>query len=180
MLECFKVSFGKKVAIVIDCFEVFIEQPSDLKARACTWSNYKHENTVKFLIGIVPQGVIAFISESWGGRVSDKYLTEHCGILRKLLPEDIILEDHGFGIAESVGTMKAQLHIPAFTKGMDQLEIEETRTTANVRIHVERVIGIMRQKYSILQSILPIHYVNRRDGEDVPIIDRIVCVYVVL
>ena len=36
-----------------------------------------------------------------------------------------------------------QLHIPAFTKGLTQLEgiaVEQTRNTANVRIHVERVI----------------------------------------
>ena len=40
------------------------------------WSNYKHKNTVKILLGITPQGVIAFVSESWGGHTSDKYLTE--------------------------------------------------------------------------------------------------------
>ena len=85
MPECFKVSFGTKVAIIIDCFEIFIERPSNLEARACTWSNYKHKNTAKILLGIVPQGVIAFVSESWDGHISDKYLTEHCGILRKLL-----------------------------------------------------------------------------------------------
>ena len=42
---------------------------------------------------------------------------------------------------------QARLHIPAFTKGKDQLsaiEVHETRTTANVRIHVERVIGCVR------------------------------------
>ena len=177
MPECFKVSFGTKVAIIIDCFEIFIERPSNLEARACTWSNYKHKNTAKILLGIVPQGVIAFVSESWGGRVSDKYLTEHCGILRKLLPGGIILADRGFDIADSVGAMKAQLNIPAFTRGKNQLsalEIEETRTIANVRIHVERVIGNVRQKYPILQNTLPIHFVHKRVGEDTPLIDRIV------
>ena len=29
---------------------------------------------------------MSYISDAWGGRVSDKYLTEHCGILAKLLP----------------------------------------------------------------------------------------------
>ena len=56
-----------------------------------TWSNYKHHNTVKFLIGVTPQGVISFISKAWGGRVSDKYLTENSGLLRKLFPGDIVL-----------------------------------------------------------------------------------------
>ena len=158
------------------CFEVFIERPSNLLARACTWSSYKHHNTVKFLIGVAPQGVITYISSAWGGRVSDKYLTEHCGILTKLLPDDIVLADRGFDIADSVGAFRAQLHIPAFTKGKNQLstlEIEQTRSIANVRIHVERVIGCVRQKFSILQGTIPIDMVTKRTGEECPLIDRI-------
>ena len=160
MPECFRASFGEKVAVIIDCFEVFIERPSNLLARACTWSSYKHHNTVKLLIGITPQGVVSFISQAWGGRVSDKYLTEHCGILSKLLPGDILLADRGFDIADSVGMHQAKLHLPAFTRGKEQLtavEVEETRSIANVRIHVERVIGCVRQKYTIRLSCIVYH-----------------------
>ena len=57
------------------------ERPSDLMARAQTYSQYKHHNTVKFLIGISLQGVISFVSKGWGGRASDKHITERCGIL---------------------------------------------------------------------------------------------------
>ena len=35
-----------------------MERPKGLMAKAQTWSNYKHHNTVKFLIGISPQGSI--------------------------------------------------------------------------------------------------------------------------
>ena len=63
----FQRNFGKRVAVIIDCFEIFIERPSSLIARAMTWSNYKHHNTVKFLIGVTPQGVISFISKAWVG-----------------------------------------------------------------------------------------------------------------
>ena len=177
MPECFELAFGKKVAVILDCFEVFCERPSNLEARASTWSSYKHHNTVKVLLGITPQGSVSYVSETWGGRTSDKYLTEHCGILDNLLPGDVVLADRGFDISDSVGLMHARLHIPAFTKGKSQLsatEIEETRAIANVRIHVERVIGNVRQKYSILQSTLPIHFIIKRTGEEVPLIDRIV------
>jgi hypothetical protein len=34
----------------------FFKRPSNLLARARTWSNSKHHSTVKFLIGITPQG----------------------------------------------------------------------------------------------------------------------------
>ena len=73
--------------------------------------------------------------------------------------------------------MQAKLHIPAFTKGKNQLsamEVTETRTIANVWIHVKRVIGNVKQKYSILQSTLPIHYLIKREGEECPVVDRIV------
>ncbi|XP_065902961.1 uncharacterized protein [Dysidea avara] len=177
MPMCFQASFGKKVAVIIDCFEIFIDRPSNLSACASTWSNYKHHNTAKVLLGIAPQGIVSFVSECWGGRVSDKHLTEQCGILKKLLPGDVVLADRGFDIAESVAMMQAQLHIPAFTKGKQQLsamEVESTRKIANVRIHVERVIGCVRQKYSILRGIIPSDYVTKRLGEEIPAIDRIV------
>ena len=52
MPKCFQTAFGKSVAIIIDCFEVFIERLSNLEARAVTWSNYKHKNSAKSLLRV--------------------------------------------------------------------------------------------------------------------------------
>ena len=144
----FKENFPS-CAVIIDCFEVFIDRPSDLLARTQTWSSYKHHNTVKFLIGITPQGTVSFISRGWGGRVSDKFITEHCRLLGKLLPGDLVLADGGLDIADSCGLYGARLKIPAFTKGRPQfspLEIESTREIANVRIHVEKSYWLCQTK----------------------------------
>lgn len=108
-----------------------------------TWSNYKYHNTIKFLIGITPQGVISFLSKAWGGRVSDKHLTENSRFLNKLLPGDVVLADRGFDIADSAGFYQVTLKIPAFTRGKSQLSannVGETRKIANVHIHVERLL----------------------------------------
>jgi len=113
--------FFKNCVSIIDCFEVFIERPSDLKARAQTWSNYKQHNTIKFLISITPQGSISFVSKAWGGRVTDKHLTEHCESLDKLSPGDLILADRGFTIEDSVGLFCAEVITPPFTRGKKQL-----------------------------------------------------------
>ena len=64
MPVCFQYAFGKKVTVVIDCFEVFIERPSNLLATAQTFSSYKHHyknNTIKIVIGISPQGSMFFV-----------------------------------------------------------------------------------------------------------------------
>ena len=171
-------NFGRCV-VIIDCFEVFMERPSALKARAQTWSNYKSHNTCKFLIGITPQGSISFVSQAWGGRVSDVHLTEHCGLLEKLLPGDIILADRGFSVQETASLYCAEVKVPSFTKGKAQLskyEVDTTRKLARVRIHVERVIGVLRQKYKILGSILPVNLVMCGQHEQLSIIDKIVVV----
>ena len=74
---------------------------------------------------------------------------------------DTILADRGFNIQESVGLFCATVKIPAFTRGKKQLssiEVEQTRSLANVRIHVERVIGNIRKKFSLLSNTQPIDY----------------------
>lgn len=62
----FRQHFNRKCISIIDCFEVFIEQPSNLEARMETWTSYKHHNTVQFLAGIIPQETVSFISKAWG------------------------------------------------------------------------------------------------------------------
>ena len=131
---CFRPTYGLKVAAIIDCFEIKIEKPSNFAARAATWSQYKQSNTAKVLIAISPQGMTMFLSHSWGGRVSDKHLTRECGVLRKLLPGDIVLADRGFDIEEDVALMQASLKIPSFTKGVSQLSLLDVEKTRNLQI----------------------------------------------
>lgn len=175
----FVEAFGKCVAVILDCFEIFIQRPSNLKAQAQSYSHYKHNTTMKYLIGIAPQGSISFISKGWGGRVSDKHITDNCGILDKLLPGDLVLADRGFDIQDSVGLMCAKVKIPAFTKGRCQLDardVESTRKIAHLRIHVERVIGTVRNKYTILSDKVPIHMLLPCKDEDMTFLDKIVSV----
>lgn len=82
-----------------------------------------------------------------------------------------------------MGFYQASLHIPAFTRGKKQLsaeDVEETRKIANVRIHVERVIGLVRRKYTILQGTLPIQLLTARQGDDFAPTDKIAIVCCVL
>ncbi|KAL3864150.1 hypothetical protein ACJMK2_005856 [Sinanodonta woodiana] len=135
----FRKYFGGKVAVIIDCFEIFIQRPKSLMPRAQTWSLYKHNKTIQFII-------------EWWGRASDKYITEHCGFISKLLLGDIMLADRLFNISDSIGIIIAHL-----------------------QIHVECVIGLVRNKYIMLQGKLPIDFLMNDKGET-PVADTIVSV----
>ncbi|XP_051803372.1 uncharacterized protein LOC127533698 [Acanthochromis polyacanthus] len=175
MPMCFRKSF-KHCMSVIDCFEIFIDKPKDLKARAQTYSQYKSHNTMKYLISITPQGVISFISKGWGGRSTDAHITANSGFLDHLQPGDVVLADRGFTIQNQVGLYCAKVEIPAFTRGKKQLgaaELEDTRRLAAVRIHVERVIGQARSKYKMLKGPVPISLLST-DDTDYTTLDKIV------
>ena len=108
-------------------------------------------------------------------------LTDSCEILNKLLKWNLVLADRGFTIVEDMMLQQVQLAIPALTKGEDQLYlvvIEGTRGIAKVRIHVERVLGLLCRKCPILSGILPIDFLmshpNDSKEEATPVIDRII------
>ena len=162
-----------KVTSIIDCFELFTEKPGDLMSKTATWSQYKHYTTVKYLISITPQGTVSFLSKGYGGRVSDKFITIHSGYLDNIHQGDVILADRGFNVEEVIGYKGAKLNIPAFTQGKVQLspeEVESTRRIANVRIHVERVIGAVRQKFKILSATTPLPSEYTKSRNDGPIL----------
>ena len=162
---CFRESFPK-YSVIIECFEIFIEKPADLTARAQTYTSYKSHNTVRILVGITPQGAISYISKPWGRRVSDVHLTENCGLLKNLLLGDLVLADRVFTVHGSVGLYCAQLKIPEFTRGKSQLgqkSVDKAREIDAVRIHVEKVIGLLCNKLTILQGILPIKMIMKTD-----------------
>lgn len=87
------------------------------------------------------------------------------------------MADRGFFIKEFVQLFGANVKLPAFTRGATQLhpiELEKTRAIAHCRIHVERIIGMLRQKISILNDVAPIFILCM--GGDEPIFDKIVFV----
>ena len=164
---------------IIDCTEIFIETPKNYTAHAKTFFNYKKHNTVKFLIGITPFGTISFLSNCWGGRVSDKNLTQSSDFFNQIERGDTILADRGFSIREDLGVFGANLEIPAFTRGRTQLsqrEVELSKQLSRVRIHVERVIGLLKNKYLILKGPLPVRLLKHKGDTAVANIDKIVTV----
>lgn len=168
--HAFRNSTFEKTICIIDCFEIFIEKPSNLLT-------LESHHTVKYLIAICPQGSICFISNGWGGRTSNKFITEQSNFLPNLLPGDLVLADRGFNIKDSVHSNQPQLQISAFTRGKTQLhrvKLEDNSCLESLRIHIERVIRVLRQKYTVLQSSVPVSFTDVDQEDDVTYLDKIV------
>ena len=127
------------------------------RSQSATYSEYKHHNTAKGLIGITPAGAVSFVSDLYAGRTSDKQATIDCGIIDLLDQNDSVMADKGFEIADDL-PKGVELNIPSFLRGKDHLSVEEeieTRKIASVRIHVERTISRIKT-FGILSTVFPI------------------------
>jgi len=101
------------------------------------FSRYNNHKILKVLIAITPQWSVCSVSKAWRGCTSDKYLTKHCRILKI------------FTFEENLLLCWAKFAISTFRRGKIQLvpfSFERSRGIANIRSHVERVDGLLRQK----------------------------------
>ena len=89
---------------------------------------------------------------------------------------DVKVADRGFTCNDYANMVMAEVKIPPFMRGKRQsekVEVDWSRELSLVRIHVERVIGSLKQKYTILQNVVPISLLkSSKDTE--PIIDKLV------
>ncbi len=143
--------------VIIDATEFFIQKPFRPLAQRQTWSNYKHHNTFKLLVGIMPTGTITFLSKLYSGSISDLSIVQKSGLLKKLSRNNDVMADRGFKIRHLLLKRGCTLNIPAFSHGqnLSYKAVRNSRRIASVRIHVERAIGRMKT-FRILNGIIPL------------------------
>lgn len=71
---------------------------------------------MKVLVGIAPNGLISYISECWGGKVSDKQLVLLTDFTKKLEYGDAVMADRGFNVTEELAVLGVTLVVPSYTK----------------------------------------------------------------
>lgn len=143
--------------IVLDCTEFFTERPSSLVSQWLTWSEYKHHNTFKVLIGVAPNGMATFVSRLWGGNVSDRHIVQHDDLIPKLSAGDVVMADKGFTI-EDLLPPDVGLNVPPRVSTKHQMSSSDFFNTANIasaRIVVEMKMEQIKN-FQILNSVLPL------------------------
>lgn len=129
--------------VILDATEIQCEVPSSLSLQSTTYSPYKSSNTFKGLIGVLPNGLVAFVSELFTGSSSDRECVIRSGFLDlKFDDEDAVMADKGFRIEDLLEKNGVKLNLPPFLKGgtFSPEEVKSTKEIAALRIHVERRI----------------------------------------
>ena len=158
MPESFKAKY-RDTRVIIDCAEIKVEMPSSLVLKSQTYSNYKSANTLKGLVGISPNGCITFLSQLYTGSISDREITERCGILKMSYQDgDSMMADKGFNIQDLLDPINVKLNIPPFLHMQDQMsadDVLQTQQIAAERIHVERAINKIKN-FHIFDQVIPL------------------------
>ena len=137
----------RNIHSIIDCSELFIETPQARDLQASTWSTYKHQNTLKYLIGVSPDSSIVYVSKAYTGRVSDKEITVLTEYLDTVPPYSVVMCDKGFNITEECASRRIDRYVPPGKRGISQMgnaEVSKTNRIARLRILVEQVIRRMK------------------------------------
>lgn len=145
------------VFMVLDCTEFYMEKPSGLEAQCVTWSEYKHHNTIKCLIGCTPDGLTTFISNAYGGRASDRHIVEKEEVL-SLIPDGMaVMADKGFEVHDLVPD-GVEIIIPPKVSTKEQMSnsnFYKTLDVAEARIVVEMKME-QAKNFRILQTTFPV------------------------
>ena len=78
-------------------------------------------------------------------------------------------------LAFTVPKLKSH-HLLEAKKQLSKCEVDTARQLSRIRIHIERVIGLLRQKYTILEATLPINVIMTSTDSEYSTIDKIVVV----
>ena len=103
------------------------------------------------MVGITPSGSVCFISDLYGGCISDKEITSESGFIDKLQREDEVMADQGFNIQEMLASKGVKVNVPPFMNQSGQFTEQEMLATLG--IHVEHAIERIKN-YHILDLLL--------------------------
>ena len=75
----------------------YVERAFRPAAQRATWSSYKHANTFKPLVGILPLGGKTFLSKVKSGSISNQAIVKQSKFCKKLEGDDV-MANRGFNL----------------------------------------------------------------------------------
>lgn len=141
---------------------MFIQKPTFLQAHSQTYSHYKHNNTLKFLVSIQASGSITYVSK--------------CVVLEFV--EDVHLVGRDFTCEKLFAAKGASVLIPSIIKRKKQLSGEHVtllRKLSRVRINFERSTQRLKS-FRVFKTVPSINSVKKKGDRKLATIDKVLIV----
>jgi DDE superfamily endonuclease len=158
----FTDKYGDKVVSILNVFEVLIPKPMNNEACMLTWSPLRDCYVIKYLLSVTPRGKVNFLSDGWGGVVTDKQITEECGFLDYIAEGEKVLTDEGF--------------VPQLDKVLEEMEcglIECDKSNKDSLFYVIDVEKRVKELFPILDNVIPMYLLTEKSEDGMPLIDKI-------
>ncbi|KAL5011040.1 hypothetical protein ScPMuIL_013345 [Solemya velum] len=133
--------------VIIDGTECPVMKPKPPVAQQSTYSTYKNRNTIKVLVGCTPGGAVSYISDAYGGSVSDRQIVERSAMMNMCDPGDSIMSDKGFNVQDLFAHQDVAINIPTFFKKKNRMcgkTVLRDRKISSKSVHIERIIGLAK------------------------------------
>lgn len=136
-----------KRTVMIECLEFGIEEPLTLSARNQTWNDSKKCYTIKVLLGAANRGLINFVSQCWGGSISNKELILHSGFFGEIEAGDVVISNKDFFIRDDLHLLGARFEIHLS-------ELSATRRNSSNSVMIQAFEKI--KNFKIFSGTLPL------------------------
>lgn len=104
----------RETTVMINCLEFAIDEPLTISAKNQTRNDSKDCYTIKVLMGATYYGLIIFLSQCWGGNISNKELILRSGFLHEIKAGDVVLADRNFFINDELDMLGARYEILSY------------------------------------------------------------------
>ena len=152
--DCFK--YYPDTRIIIIFLELPVQSPSKQSEQKDFYSHHQRRHTVKFMMGIAPNGFISFVTKVYPGSVCNSVIFSESNIVNQIDEGDRIMVYKDFPEVElqkeivTIIPDKIENNQARFSKE----ELEECKRISSVRIHVNQFIERM-QIFEIVNNEIP-------------------------
>lgn len=154
--------------VIWDATYIYIEKSLNHQFQKQTYNSQKKRNYVKPMVCVASDGTIIctvgpFMATENDATIMTKIIPNNIPAMRNFMENDVMLVDRGFrDCVEELEEKGYQVRIPAHARGMQQLstlEANRTRLVTKCRFEVERINGVMKNKFKIFSKVQETYWI---------------------
>lgn len=157
-----------RMVAIWDATYIYVEKSLNHQFQKQTYNSHKKRNYVKPMVCVASDGTIIctvgpFMATENDATIMTKIIPENIPAMRNFMTNDLMLVDRGFrDCVEDFEEKGFQVRIPAHAAGTQQLstiEANRTRFVTKCRFEVERINGVMKNKFKIFSKVQETYWI---------------------